>query len=186
VASREQPIRLDTGAFASARAVRLTRALGYWVLLVAVVTVVGTAFAFAARALGGGASARRRPVAARTVARSIAARRSPVVPMATVPEGPQLTAARTPVTVWNGFGGKGAASATASRVHAAGYPLATVGNAPRGSYRQTMVYYSAPAHDAAWALAARLGLRPHDAVRPLDGLTPRQIRPARIVVVLGG
>ncbi len=93
-----------------------------------------------------------------------------------------LTRSQTSVLVLNGNGRTGAAAAAADRVTARGYLVGNVGNAPRTGYTRTLVMYR-PGYAGE---GARLG---HDLrvrlVRPLDGLRPRQLLGAHLVLIIG-
>jgi LytR cell envelope-related transcriptional attenuator len=97
--------------------------------------------------------------------------------------GPLLPRRRVSVTVLNGNGVSGAAAAEASRVRARGYILGAVGNAPHGSYGQTMVMYRAARRGEALRLARDLGI---GRVSPLDGLRRRDLNGAKLAVIVGG
>jgi hypothetical protein len=97
--------------------------------------------------------------------------------------GPLLSRRVLPVTVLNGNGVSGAAAVEASRVRARGYRIRVVGNAPRGSYGQSVVMYRTGRRGEALRLARDLGIR---LVSPLDGLRPRDLKGARLAVVVGG
>jgi hypothetical protein len=85
------------------------------------------------------------------------------------------------VLVLNGNGIAGAAAAEASRARARGYQVAGTANAPR-TYGKSVVMYRAGHRPEAKRLAADMGVT---LVGPLDGLGPRQLRGAQVVVVLG-
>jgi hypothetical protein len=97
--------------------------------------------------------------------------------------GPLLPRRRVSVTVLNGNGVSGAAAAEASRVRARGYILGAVGNAPHGSYGQTMVMYRAARRGEALRLARDLRI---GRVSPLDGLRRRDLNGAKLAVIVGG
>jgi LytR cell envelope-related transcriptional attenuator len=96
---------------------------------------------------------------------------------------PLLARGATSVTILNGNGISGAASAEASRVRARGYLIGEVGNAPRSGYGRSVVMYRAGRRPEALRLARdlRIGL-----VSPLDGLRPRDLLGAQLAVVVGG
>jgi LytR cell envelope-related transcriptional attenuator len=94
---------------------------------------------------------------------------------ATIPRG------KTSVLVLNGNGIAGAAATIASRARARGYPIRGTGNAPH-NYGQSVVMYRPGRRPEAQRLARELGIR---IVGPLDGVTPRQLRGAQVLVVLG-
>ena len=99
------------------------------------------------------------------------------------PEPKQTTLSRreTSVLVLNGNGIAGAAAAEASRARARGYLVAGTGNAPR-SYGRTVVMYRPGRLPEAKRLAADMG---GALVGPLDGIKPRQLQGAQLLVVLG-
>ena len=87
------------------------------------------------------------------------------------------------VTVLNGNGVSGAAATEASRVRVRGYRIRVVGNAARGGYGETVVMYRGGHRGEALRLARDLRIR---LVSPLDGLRPRELKGARLAVVVGG
>jgi hypothetical protein len=97
--------------------------------------------------------------------------------------GPLLPRRLVSVTVLNGNGVSGAAAAEASRVRARGYKIGVVGNAPHGSYGQTVVMYRPARRGEALRLARDLQIR---RVSPLDGLHRRDLRGAKLAVIVGG
>lgn len=97
--------------------------------------------------------------------------------------GPLLPRRRVSVTVLNGNGVSGAAAAEASRVRARGYIVGVVGNAPHGSYGQTVVMYRAARRGEALRLARDLRIR---RVSPLDGLRRRDLHAAKLAIIIGG
>jgi hypothetical protein len=186
VATSDPRIELDTRAFGRARRRRTTLRVAYWLLLVAAAAAVAAILSAAA---GGAESPRKaaEPAVARSTKPARTTRRRVVAaaPPGLVAAGRAAPARRTPVAVWNGFGRQGAASAMAARLTRLGYPLAAVGNAPTAVYRRTLVLYTPGQAPAAVALARKLDL-PRAAVGPLDGVRPATIRPARLLVILGG
>ena len=191
-----ETIRLDTGAFGSARRRRLGRSLAYWLLLLAGVALLAGALAAAFTLLQNPAAATARLAPAK-VAGAKEGKRSVAAATTTPREGAAAPAARreeakaaaapppadTPVAIWNGFGGQGAATTVADRARARGYPVVGVRDAPRRTYRQTYVLYVPGREAAAEALAKRLGLTAA-VVRPLDGIRPTAIKPAQLLVIL--
>jgi LytR cell envelope-related transcriptional attenuator len=115
------------------------------------------------------------------------ARAGATKPAATKPAapkvGPLLPRRLVSVTVLNGNGVSGAAAAEASRVRARGYKIGVVGNAPHGSYGQTVVMYRPARRGEALRLARDLQIR---RVSPLDGLHRRDLRGAKLAVIVGG
>jgi hypothetical protein len=194
VSSPDASIRLDTGAFGAARRRRAGRAVAYWGLLLLGAAAVAGAIALVSMALqpevvpathaaraGGAAGAKAGATTTSAAPTSVADRapeRGRTDASAMVPPPRE-----TPVVVWNGFGGQGAATALANRARAAGYPVVGVRDAPRRTYRATYVLFVPGREGAAKALATKLGLA-DAAVRPLDGLRPAAIRPAQLLVIL--
>ena len=103
------------------------------------------------------------------------------IPSRPEPKRPTLSRGETSVLILNGNGIAGAAAAEASRARARGYLVAGTGNAPR-SYGRSVVMYRAGHRPEARRLAADMGV---SLVGPLDGLKPRQLEGAQVVVVLG-
>lgn len=132
--------------------------------------------AHAAAAGRGAAHAATRSVAART--RKVAA--APAAASAAVPK---RTRAKTGLLVLNGIGTSGAAARTAVRLQSKGYRIDAVTNAPRTGYTRTLIMYR-PGFQAE---AVRLG---HDMkvplVGPLDGMQPKDLGRAQLVVIVGG
>ena len=116
-------------------------------------------------------------------AKEAALKREVEAPLPSKPEPKRTTLSRrqTSVLVLNGNGISGAAAAEASRARARGYQVAGTANAPR-SYGKTVVMYRAGHRPEAKRLAADMGVT---LVGPLDGLKPRQLQGAQVVVVLG-
>ena len=112
-----------------------------------------------------------------------AALKSEIGSIPTRPEPKRVTLSRreTSVLVLNGNGIAGAAAAEASRARARGYQVAATGNAAR-SYGKTVVMYRPGRRPEAKRLAAEIGVA---LVGPLDGIKPRQLQGAHVVVVLG-
>lgn len=94
----------------------------------------------------------------------------------------RLSRSKTSVLVLNGNGRQGAAAAEASRVRAHGYRIGGVANAARSNYGRTIVMYRARFAGEGRRLARDLGIR---LVTPLDGMRPRQLGDAQLVVILG-
>ena len=85
------------------------------------------------------------------------------------------------VMVLNGNGRAGAAHAAADRVQARGYLLGNVGNAPSITPRSLVMFrpgYEAEGRRLGRDLRVRI-------VRPLDGMRPRQLLGAHLVLILG-
>jgi len=115
----------------------------------------------------------------KAAAATVAATKKPVAPKV----GPLLPRRLVSVTVLNGNGVSGAAAAEASRVRARGYKLGKVGNAPRAGYSDSVVMYRAGRRGEALRLSRDLGIL---LVSPLDGLRPRELKGAKLAVVVGG
>jgi LytR cell envelope-related transcriptional attenuator len=97
------------------------------------------------------------------------------------PKRTTLSRSQTSVLVLNGNGIAGAAAAEASRARARGYRVAGTGNAAQ-SYGKTVVMYRPGRRPEAKRLAAEMGVA---LVGPLDGIGPRRLHGAHVVVVLG-
>ncbi len=186
MAQPEALISLDTAAFGRARRSRLSRRLAYWLILAAAAAAITALLALAAARLE---PTPARPGATGAAPAAAAVRTAAVPPRSAIPAVPAVGVApppgATPVTVWNGYGGQGAASQAAARLKGLGYPLAAVGNAKRPVFNHTLLLYVPGARAAAVTLARRLGL-PRTSVAPLDGVRPKDVKPARLVLVLGG
>jgi hypothetical protein len=115
-------------------------------------------------------------------ARAAAAKPAVVKKPAATKVGPLLPRRRVSVTVLNGNGVSGAAAAEASRVRARGYIVGVVGNAPHGSYGQTVVMYRPARRGEALRLARDLKIR---RVSPLDGLRRRDLHAAKLAIIVG-
>jgi LytR cell envelope-related transcriptional attenuator len=116
-------------------------------------------------------------------ARAAATKPEAKKPAAPPKAGPLLPRRLVSVTVLNGNGVSGAAASEASRVRARGYIVGVVGNAPHGSYGQTVVMYRAARRGEALRLARDLQIR---RVSPLDGLRRRDLKGAKLAVIVGG
>ena len=97
------------------------------------------------------------------------------------PKRPTLTRAQTKVLVLNANGISGAAATEASRARARGYKISATGNAPLTLGRSVVLYR--PGHKPEAQRLARDESIP--LVGPLDGITPRQLHGAQVVIVLG-
>ena len=95
----------------------------------------------------------------------------------------QLPRAQTKIVVLNGNGISGAAAQAAALVRARGYHVTDVGNAPGTGYARTILMYRP--HFRAEALRFRRDLNLSVVVAPLDGMTPRQLKGAHLVEILG-
>jgi hypothetical protein len=88
---------------------------------------------------------------------------------------------KTVVLVLNGNGRTGAAAAAASRVHARGYRIGTVTNAPELVPRSIVMYRPGFAGEGK-RLGRDLGVR---LVTPLDGMRAKDLGRAHVVFILG-
>jgi hypothetical protein len=95
---------------------------------------------------------------------------------------PSLTREDTSVLVLNGNGRAGAASAAGATVHAKGYLVSAVGNAPRTDYPRSIVMYRVGFEPEARRLAKDVGIV---AVGPLDGMKPRELMGAHVALIIG-
>jgi LytR cell envelope-related transcriptional attenuator len=86
------------------------------------------------------------------------------------------------VLVLNGNGVKGAAAREAATLHGLGYRIGDTTNAQRHDYARSMVMYVPPFAPEARRLAHDTGIR---LVAPVDGLRPRALKGAKLVVLLG-
>lgn len=120
-------------------------------------------------------AARERALATPAAKTTRTARKPPPIPAAKLPRS------RTTVVVLNGNGRTGAAAAAASRVHAHGYRIGRVGNAPRQVAR-SLVMYKPGFPGEGRRLAKDLGVR---TVGPLDGIRARELGRANVVFILG-
>jgi hypothetical protein len=123
--------------------------------------------------------------AAREAARKPAAvthapKRHPVVHAR--PAVVKLPRAKTKVLILNGNGVQGAAAEAASLAQTRGYPAPQVGNAPHTGYARTMVMYAPRFRAEALRFRRDLNLT---VVAPLDGMTPRELKGAQLVEILG-
>lgn len=95
---------------------------------------------------------------------------------------PTLPRADTSVLVLNGNGYTGAATTVAARILGIGYIVAGAANAPRSDYQRSIVMYRPGRRIEAKRLARDLRVR---VVGPLDGLRPKQLMGAHLVLILG-
>jgi hypothetical protein len=95
---------------------------------------------------------------------------------------PSLVREDTSVLILNGNGRAGAASAAGATVHAKGYLVSAVGNAPRTDYPRSIVMYRTGYEPEARRLAKDVGI---GAVGPLDGMKPRELMGAHIALIIG-
>jgi hypothetical protein len=95
-----------------------------------------------------------------------------------------LPRGKTGVLVLNGNGVNGAAAAAATVVRARGYRVTGTKNAPRTGY-PTWRLMTAPGYaPEAFRFARDLDLS-KSRVGPLDGMTPKQLHGAKLVLILG-
>ena len=88
---------------------------------------------------------------------------------------------QTAVLVLNGNGRTGAAATAAARVHARGYKIGAVTNAPREVPRSIVMYRPGLAGEGR-RLGRDLGVR---LVTPLDGMRAKSLGRAQLVFILG-
>jgi hypothetical protein len=103
------------------------------------------------------------------------ARKHTAAPAATRPRS------KTTVLVLNGNGRTGAAAAAASRVHARGYRIGTVTNAPERVPRSIVMYRPGFAGEGR-RLGKDLGVK---LVTPLDGMRAKDLGRSQVVFILG-
>jgi LytR cell envelope-related transcriptional attenuator len=154
---------------------------GRWRTATIVVTTVA-ALEFVALA-GAGVALLGNPLASHLKA-EVAAAASPRLHATPRPRPSQarLPRSETSVMVLNGGGRAGAAAAEAGLVSSRGYLVGNVGNASRADYTHTLVMYR-PGYGAEGArLASDLHVR---IISPLDGMRPRELAGAHLVVILG-
>ena len=87
------------------------------------------------------------------------------------------------VVVLNGNGRQGAAAGVAARATGRGYRIRGVANAPSSDYPRSLVMYRPGFAPEGRRLARDLGV---PLVSPLDGMRPRQLNGAHVVLILGG
>jgi hypothetical protein len=97
---------------------------------------------------------------------------------------PILPRSKTGVLVLNGNGINGAAAQAATVVRARGYRVTATKNAPRTGY-PTWRLMTAPGYAAEAIRFARDLDLARSRVGPLDGMTPKQLRGAKLVLILG-
>jgi hypothetical protein len=108
---------------------------------------------------------------------------TPAKEPAKVPVGPLVPRRLVSVAVLNGNGVSGAAATEASRVRARGYRIRLVGNAPRSGYGRSVIMYRPGLRGEAQRLGRDLQIW---LVSPLDGLRRRDLKGAKLAVVVGG
>lgn len=94
-----------------------------------------------------------------------------------------LTRRKVGLVVLNGNGRQGAAAGLASRASGRGYRIRAVANAPSMDYPRSIVMYRPGFAPEGRRLARDLGV---PLVSPLDGMRPKQLHGAHVVVILGG
>jgi hypothetical protein len=168
VSHPEHVIRLDTGAFRAARTARAARSLAYWIVLSVLAAGVAVGIAVVATAMGHD----------RTVLDKAA---SPIEVAGAPP------AADTPVAIWNASTVDGAANRLKIRLARLGYPAEASKShgLPKGGLKGTWVFYTPGNVAAANAVAANLKVNAARRVRPVEGITPAQLAPAVVLVVVG-
>lgn len=95
-----------------------------------------------------------------------------------------LPRSKTGIVILNGNGVSGAAAETATIVRARGYLVADTRNAPRTGY-PTWRLMTAPGYVAEAKRFARDLDFPLSRIGPLDGMTPRELHGAKLVLILG-
>lgn len=119
-----------------------------------------------------------------TVARAAVEREAPAAGGAAGGEETAVLSRReTSVLVLNGNGIAGAAGTAAERVRTKHYVVAGTGDAPRTTFARSVVMYRPGFEREGERLGRDLGVR---RVTPLDGLRPRALQGAHVVVVVGG
>ncbi len=103
-------------------------------------------------------------------------------PRAQRPGAPKLARAETDVLVLNGGGIAGAAGVAADRLRALGYMIGDVGNVSRQGRTRTLVMYRGGYRAEAARLAEDVGTT---IFTPLDGMQPRELLGAQLVLVVG-
>jgi LytR cell envelope-related transcriptional attenuator len=94
----------------------------------------------------------------------------------------RLPRSKTGVLVLNGNGRQGAAGVEAARVHAHGYRIHGVANAPRSDYTRSIVMYRPRFSGEGRRLGQDMRI---SLVTPLDGMRARQLHGAQLVLILG-
>jgi len=94
----------------------------------------------------------------------------------------KLSRARTTILVLNGNGRQGAAAAEAARARRLGYTVRGAANAPHTGYLRSIVMFRPGLRPEALRAARDLHVR---VVSPLDGLRVRDLRGAKLAIVLG-
>lgn len=94
----------------------------------------------------------------------------------------KLPRTKVRVLVLNGNGRQGAAGVAAARVHARGYKIGGVANAPRSDFPRSIVMYRPGFVGEGRRLGRDLGV---SLVTPLDGMRVRQLHGTQLVLILG-
>ena len=147
-----------------------------------VLLIVASAFLFT-HSFGHGSSAGSKKKAAHARAAAHRPARPLKLPKPAPVGAPKLARGQTTVMVLNGNGRSGAAGSEADLVRARGYRVGHVGNATQADYPRSMVMYRPGFHAEGVRLGRDLGVR---LVTPLDGLRPRDLGGAQVLVVVGG
>ena len=100
----------------------------------------------------------------------------------TVVTAPRLTRVETTVLVLNGNGRSGAASDASATLRGLGYTIRGTANAARADYATSVVMYRPGYAAEGQRLARDLRLK---VVGPLDGITVRALKGAKLVLILG-
>ena len=164
----EQVIRLDTGAFRAARTARAARSAAYWIVLAVVAAGVAVGIAVVATTVGHG------PTVLSTT--------SSPIDLSGVPDP-----ATTPVQIWNATSVDGAANRLKIRLTKLGYPAEASKShgLPKGGLKGTWVFYTPGNAEAAKGVAVNLKVNAALRMRPIDGITPAELAPAVVLVVVG-
>ncbi|HSX21877.1 MAG TPA: LytR C-terminal domain-containing protein [Gaiellaceae bacterium] len=122
--------------------------------------------------------------AAAKAAATPAVHRTVVAPVHQVKVKPHALQARAhlKVLVLNGNGVGGAAAREAAKLRGFGYRISDSRNAQRHDYARSMVMYAPAYAKEGRRLSHDTGIR---IVSPVDGLTPRALKGAKLVVLLG-
>lgn len=168
VAHPDHVIRLDTGAFRAARTARAARGMAYWIVLAVVAAGIAVAIAVVATTLGD------RPTVLRPAAEPLDVAGAPA-------------AADTPVAIWNASSVDGAANRLKIKLGKLGYPAeaARSHGLVKGGLKGTWIFFAPGSEAAANVVATELDVNPALRVRPLDGITPAELSPAVVLVVVG-
>ncbi len=185
MASPTPRIVLDTGAWRRARAERLGKRLALWAIPLGLLAALAALALLAWTALFGGSAPHHRAAVPSRHPLAAAVSRNP--PAATL-QAPSAATAKLPaprtvaVAVWNTSGASGAAGRAASPLRAAGFRVIAIMNA-RMHLTRTTIFYVPGGQAAAIAVARRLGLD-WRSTAPLDGMSTRSVRPARVIVAV--